>query len=92
MKSSDLKPQHQTNVIGQILDLCDSNVYVKECLSQDMEAWERKEYESILNENIDTLKKLKDYILIHKEGFEEILSQYKLSVAVFINQSVMQSI
>ena len=92
MKSSELKPQHQTSVIGRMLDIRNQIIYLKNNVipfSYKMEKWEYKEYSLQFNNYKQELDELSDYIYKNESLFNEILSNYNLSVSVFINKYIL---
>lgn len=92
MKTLTLKPQHETSVIGQMIQLVSSINYHKNEIAprlQDAELFERKEYEAMNNENIQSLSEMKAYIIENENVFNDLLSSYGLSVSVFINKFIL---
>ena len=92
MKTLALKPQHETSVIGQMIQLASSINYHKNEIAprlQDAEPFERKEYEAMNNENIQSLSEMKAYIIENESTFNNLLSSYGLSVSIFINKFIL---
>ena len=92
MKTLALKPQHETSVIGQMIQLASSINYHKNEIAprlQDAVPFERKEYEAMNNENIQSLSEMKAYIIENESTFNNLLSSYGLSVSIFINKFIL---
>lgn len=88
MTTTNLKPQHQTTVIGQLLDLKEQIKYHETHTApfyNEMAEWERKEYVAVYKDNVSDFHKKIEYIKNNEANFNEILSQYNLSVATFID-------
>jgi len=92
MKTLALKPQHETSVIGQMIQLVSSINYHKNEIAprlHEAELFERKEYEAMNNENIQSLSEMKAYIIENESTFNNLLFSYGLSVSVFINKFIL---
>lgn len=90
MKTLNLKPQHETTVIGQILSLKSQLSYHAKNIApfyHEMEKWEQKEYKAVNADNETELERLKQIIISDKPAFNTFLSQYQpgLCVAMFVN-------
>lgn len=86
LQFTDLKPQHQSSVIGQILEAKSQIVYMEANtlpFLDQMEAWESKEYSSIYSD-------LKSYISENQSHFNLLLNQYSsgLCVPLFMNLNI----
>lgn len=89
MKAENLKPQHQTSAIGQLLELKAQVVYHELNIApfySEMEAWEKKEYAGVYAKNIDALNQLKKHVIENESLFNDILNSYGLSVSVFLSK------
>jgi len=92
MATLTLKPQHEDSVIGQILSLKSQLNYHKHSIAPftyEMEKWEIKEYEAINSDNYYKLEELKQYIISNEACFNELLSSYNMSVAIFVNKYIL---
>ena len=92
MNTIKLNAKHQDSVIGQILELKNQITYHTENIApfySEMQAWEAKEYKSVYDENISRLSELKNMLIENESIFNEILSSYNLTVAVFINKYIL---
>jgi|GEM_PF-4129110 len=92
MKRDNLKPQHQDTVIGQMLDLKAQINYHNDSIVpfySELQVWEKKEYESVNNDNINKLAALEQYIIENESLFNLILIDYNMSVAIFINKHIL---
>lgn len=82
-----LKPQHETTVIGQIIDANRAVNYHNENTApfyNQMEKWEMKEYKSVNDDNIAKIKILKDTLISNESLFNNLLSEYNLTTTIFI--------
>lgn len=94
MKTLNLKPQHETTVIGQMLYLKCAIEYHKNEIAPNLyqvEAWEQKEYNAVNSQNVAELDRLKQVIIADESTFNHFLQQYQsgLSVALFINKYIL---
>lgn len=87
METLKLKPAHVDTVIGKLIDFKKAIDYHLEYIKprySKMEPWERKEYEKVFQYDLEELKHLKFYLMDNEPLFNKMLSEYNLSVAVFI--------
>lgn len=94
MKTLTLKPQHETTIIGQMLQLKRSIQYHKENIAPNLHEvakWEQKEYLAVDADNQAELERLKQIIISDKPTFNQFLSQYQsgLCVAMFVNKYIL---
>lgn len=87
MTSKNLKPQHQSTIVGQLLEAKQAvnyhNKNIKPFLS-DMENWEAKEYTDVNNDNLNKINNLKNVLIENESIFNPLLSEYELTVTIFI--------
>lgn len=93
LQFTDLKPQHQSSVIGQILEAKSQIVYMEANtlpFLDQMEAWESKEYSSIYSDLKKQIADLKSYISENQSHFNLLLNQYSsgLCVPLFMNLNI----
>ena len=82
-----LKPQHEESVIGQYITYKNQELYYineVEPILKSLEEWERKELISVGDDWKKRVQKSKQYIINNERFFNKILSEYSLSVTVFL--------
>lgn len=92
METLSLKPQHQSSVIGQLLELKSQLQFHKTEIAPkfyQMEKWEQKEYIKVDSDNQNEFDTLKSYLIVNESIFNDILNHYNLSVAVFVNKFLL---
>lgn len=92
MATLSLKPQHQTSVIGQLLDLRASITYMEkevEPFYTEMEKWEANEYKALAKGYRAKFDELKAFIIANKATFNLMLSDYNLCVSMFIYKHLL---
>lgn len=92
MKTLILKPQHETTSIGLMLQYKSAIEYHNKNIAprfNEMEKWEQKEYKKNLIDYTNSLEDNKKYIIENESFFNELLSQYNLSVSIFINKYIL---
>lgn len=91
MKTTDLKPQHQTTQIAKLLDAKAQVEYLNTQVVphfSEMESWEVTEYKAILKDYTDKIEMLKAYIIKYEADFNDILWYYDLTVTTFIAKHI----
>jgi hypothetical protein len=82
-----LKPEHQDTVIGTFLSVERQIKYhIKNTLPfyAEMEEWDRKEYQEIYKSNIEQSEAMAVYMMQNESIFNKLLSDYGLTVILFI--------
>lgn len=89
MKTLQLTPQDQNNVIGKSLELKRSIEYITNDVKphfEQMESWEVKEYKNVLENDSNELEQNKAYMMENQSVFNNVLSKYDLTVVTFISK------
>lgn len=84
-----LLAKHQDTLLGQYLELVAQVNYHNTNIDpfySDMENWEMKEYVAVNNDNLEAIENCKKSMMQNEAIFNELLSEYNLSVAVFISK------
>ena len=87
MASLNLKPQHQDSALQTIMNLARSIKHFELFIFpkySEMTDSERKESSAINEENVLAFESKKKYILENQSIFNELLSEYKISVTIFL--------
>ena len=85
MEQIKLLPSHEDTMIGRMLRDLKYLSGIEETLNcNDLENWEREEWERIKTASIHDLKATIEHIKINESFYNEILSLYNLSVAIFL--------
>ena len=89
MKTLQLTPQDQNNLIGKSLELKRSIEYITNEVKphfEQMESWEVKEFKSVLENDSKELDETKAYMMENQSVFNELLLKYDLTVVTFISK------
>lgn len=91
MSTLTLKSKHEGSLIYQMLETFHQIVHhITETAPfyGTMEAWEAKEYKSVLEGNLSRLEEMKAKLLAGAEVFEPILAEYELTIEKFLSENM----
>ena len=89
MTTLKLQAKHEDTLVGQFLNAVSRVNYHNANIApfySEMEKWEMKEYVAVNNDSLETIENCKKAMMENEAIFNELLSDYNLSVAVFINK------
>jgi len=89
MTTLKLQAKHEDTLVGQYLNLVAQVNYHNANTApfySEMENWEMKEYVAVNNDNLEAIENCKKAMMENESIFNELLSAYNLSVAVFVNK------
>jgi len=82
-----LKPEHQDTVLGTFLSVESQIRYHEKNIIPfyaGMEDWERNEYQEVYKSNVEQLEAMAVYMMQNEALFNDLLSDYGLTVVLFI--------
>lgn len=89
MTTLKLQAKHEDTLVGQFLNAVSQVNYNNANIApfySEMEKWEMKEYVAVNNGNLEIIENCKKAMMENEAIFNEMLSEYNLTVAVFINK------
>lgn len=87
MTTLTLKAKHEDTLVGQYLNLVSQVNYHNANIApfySEMEKWEMKEYVAVNNDNLEAIENCKKAMMQNEAIFNNLLSEYNLSVVIFI--------